>query len=72
MKPITDEIVRSLIERAQRRETAKCPANIPAEVPDAGEGGASLSGRIISFDFMRREVRSRQTVSGLFCYLPRV
>ncbi len=71
MKPITDEIVRSLIERAERRETAKCPANTAAPIPPAAKDGSPSSGRIISFDFMRRTVRSRQTVSGLFCYAPR-
>lgn len=71
MKPITDEIVRSLIERAERRETATCPANTPAPVPEGAAEGLPSSGRIISFDFMRRKVRSRQTVSGLFFYAPR-
>lgn len=66
MKPITDEIVLSLIERAERRQGVLRPANkvdaVSAEQP---------SGRIISLDFVRRRLAARQTVSGVFCYAPR-
>jgi hypothetical protein len=68
MKPITDEIVRSLIERAERRETAACPANITVPASEEDGVGQAMSRRIISFDFMRRRVQRRQTVSGLFVY----
>ncbi len=71
MKPITDEIVLSLIERAERRRGALRPANSSEPVPADAVSGAPSSGRIISLDFVRRRVRDRQTVSGLFCYAPR-
>ena len=72
MKPITDEIILSLIERAERRQKAAVPANdtqpLTKPILDIAHAGG---GRIISFDFARRRARARQTVSGLFCYAPR-
>ena len=71
MKPITDDIVLSLIERAERRCSALHPANEVQPVPGAERSEAPASGRIISLDFVRRHMRSHQTVSGFFCYAPR-
>ena len=72
MKPITDEIILSLIERAERRQKAAVPAN------DSGPLSKRIldithpeGGRIISLDLARRSARARQTVSGLFFYAPR-
>ena len=72
MKPITDEIILSLIERAERRQKAQVPANdtTPLSKPIL-DIAHPKGGRIISFDFARRKARARQTVSGLFCYAPR-
>lgn len=70
MKPITDDIVLSLIERAERRQRARHPANSAAPVSSSTDRTPS-SGRIISLDFVRRRARVPQTVSGVFCYAPR-
>ena len=72
MKPITDEIVLSLIERAERRQRAYLPANDTAPItqkkPALTSSGES---RVISLDFVRRATRAHETVSGVFCYAPR-
>lgn len=71
MKPITDDIILSLIERAERREASLHPANSAAPLPSSSANRAPSSGRIISLDLVRRRTRVRQTVSGVFCYAPR-
>ena len=53
MKPITDDIVLSLIERAERRRSALHPANEVQPVSGASGADAPASGRIISLDFVR-------------------
>lgn len=73
MKPITEEIVLTLIERAERRQNATEPANDPLpllpESKDAeGEETEEEDCRVIRFDFARRTARVRQSVSGVFCY----
>ena len=71
MKPITDDIVLSLIERAERRGSALHPANEVQPVSGASGADAPASGRIISLDFVRRHMRAKETVSGFFFYAPR-
>ncbi len=75
MKPITEEIVLTLIERAERRQNATKPANDPQpRLPDSkdadadGEEAEDEDCRVIRLDFARRTARVRQTVSGVFCY----
>ena len=72
MKPITDEVIRSLIERAERRQRALSPANDTAPLT---KGKAALANtkksQVISLDFVRRSNRNKQTISGVFCYTPR-
>ena len=67
MKPITDDIVLSLIEGAKRRQHAIAAAN------DAhgAKGELSPRGKIISLDLARPVRRVRQTVNGVFFYSPR-
>ncbi len=66
MKPITDEIVVSLIERAERRQGTMRPAN------DMKAGTRpDVAARIISLDLIRRCAKARETVTGVFCYAPR-
>ncbi len=72
MKPITDEIILSLIERAERRQKAASPANDTTPLSKSILDIAHPSGgRIISLDFSRRRMRAKRTVSGLFFYAPR-
>lgn len=72
MKPITDEIVLSLIERAERRQRACLPANDTAPITGTKSAVASSGrSRVISLDFVRRATRAHETVSGVFCYAPR-
>ena len=72
MKPITDEIVLSLIERAERRQKTYLPANDTAPIKGKKLALANTGeSRVISLDFVRRATRAHETVSGVFCYAPR-
>ncbi len=68
MKPITDEVILSLMESAERRQRTQAPANDTARPSKPIIELARLEGggRIISLDFMRRKARAKQTVSGRF------
>lgn len=69
MKPITDEIIHSLIERAERRQGSFSAANDITPVPNTN---ASVRGaRIISLERAHPALRLRQTVNGIFCYAQR-
>lgn len=73
MKPITDEFILSIIERADSRQLKASPAgtssavagpNLPKRKSLRGPAG------IISLEFARSKSIAQQTVSGLFCYSP--
>ena len=72
MKPITEEIVLTLIERAERRQNAGKPANDPQPLRDSKkedkEETEDKDCRVIRLDFARHSALVRQTVSGVFCY----
>jgi|GEM_PF-4498757 len=79
MKPITEDVVLSLIKGAERRQS-KLPIRARDIRPSAriidfasqSESMASDPGdRVINLDFFRRAGRVRRTVSGVFCYVPR-
>ena len=72
MRPITDEIILSLIERAERRQSARSPANdtTPLSKP-AAVVSKPRKEKVISLDFVRRSQRKGRTISGVFCYAPR-
>lgn len=80
MKPITDDVVLTLIEGAKRRQQSR-DLGIAGETRltklalgianGNGPVAAGAGARIISLDFARRTGRVRRTVSGLFCYAPR-
>jgi len=70
MKPITDEVILSLVERADRRQK-----NL--KVTKATALGRQIKkerfrrGRLISLDIVRRQPLMHQTISGVYCYAPR-
>ena len=79
MKPITDDIVLTLVEGAERRQPKSgAPAGrsrLSARVIDFARWSGSVAsdpgGRVIPLDFVRRAGQVRRTVSGVFCYAPR-
>ncbi len=79
MKPITDDIVLSLIEGAKKRQAGTQArvryGGLGARIIDLadhnGKPASDLSGRVISLDVIRRAGVVRRTVSGVFCYAPR-
>ena len=78
MKPITDDIVLTLIEGAkerQARNAARPMKKGDARIIDLASRGnrqaSDRGGRVISLDVMRRAALVRRTVSGVFCYAPR-
>lgn len=69
MNPITDEVILSLMESAERRQRSQAPASEtarPSKPITHPEGG-----RIISLEFTHRKARARQMVGGLYCNLHR-
>ncbi|MGR3514422.1 MAG: hypothetical protein ACU0GG_16820 [Paracoccaceae bacterium] len=70
MKPITDDVVFSILEGLEERERKRRVAAEAAKIalPDKVLGSLS-NRRIISFDLARS--RARRTVSGMFCYVAR-
>ncbi len=70
MKPITDDVVFSIMQGLERRERRQMSA--PDRVKQTlSEKILGFEGnrRIISLDFARK--RARRTVSGVFCYVAR-
>jgi len=68
MKPITDDVVFSImkgLEKRERTQRARLEAT-KASLPDRVLGAIS-NRRIISLDL----ARARRTVSGVFCYVAR-
>lgn len=69
MKPITDDVVFSImkgLEQREKRQRARLEA-AKAALPDKVLGEAG-NRRIISFDMARH---ARKTMSGVFCYVAR-
>ncbi len=70
MKPITDDVVFSIMQGLEKRERRKNSAQdkVTAALHEKilKRGGDR---RIISLDFARN--RARRTVSGMFCYVVR-
>ncbi len=70
MKPITDDVVFSILQGLEKRERRKKPAlektttALHEKILKRGGGP-----RIISLDFARQ--KARRTVSGMFCYVVR-
>ena len=72
MKPITDDIVLSLIEAAKRRQQAVLPANNSKPLPRQSIGRKPAeTGRVITLNVTRPIRRVSQTISGVFFYAPR-
>lgn len=70
MKPITDDVVFSIMQGLEKRERRKNSThdNVTAALHEKilkRDGDR----RIISLDFARK--RARRTVSGMFCYVVR-
>ncbi len=69
MKPITDDVVFSIMkglekrERTQRARLEAAKTSLPDRVL-----GSITNKRVISLDFARQ---ARRTVSGVFCYVAR-
>ncbi len=70
MKPITDDIIHSLIERAESRERILAAANDPIPLSRSSMF-ARRGARIILFEQVHPALRLRETVSGVFCYAQR-
>ena len=70
MKPITDDVVFSILEGLEKREKKRMAALETAKkvLPEKILGPEG-NRRIISFDLARQ--RARRTVSGMFCYVAR-
>lgn len=70
MKPITDEVVFSIMQGLERRERRQ-KAALERTKASLTEKILGFEGnrRIISLDFARK--RARRTVSGVFCYVAR-
>ena len=72
MKPITDETIHRLIERAKRRQAAGIPANDEGALePRSIHVARRFRDRVISIDFVRKAPIARHTFSGVFFYTPR-
>ena len=70
MKPITDDVVFSIMEGLEKREKKRKVALQTAKIALPGKIlGPEGNRRIISFDLARQ--RARRTVSGMFCYVAR-
>lgn len=70
MKPITDDVVFSILQGLEKRERRQNAVHDP-KTAALHEKILARDGerRIISLDFARR--RARRTVSGMFCYVVR-
>ncbi len=70
MKPITDDVVFSIMQGLEKRERRNKGVH-GAKTAALHEKILRRDGdrRIISFDFARQ--RARRTVSGMFCYVVR-
>ena len=70
MKPITEDVVFSILQGLEKRERRKTPVQ-DAKTAALHEKilNRDSDRRIISLDFARR--RARRTVSGMFCYVVR-
>jgi len=70
MKPVTDDVVFSIMEGLEERERKKRAALEAAKIalPDKVLGSMG-NRRVISFDLAKQ--RARRTVSGMFCYVAR-
>lgn len=70
MKPITDDVVFSIMEGLEKREKNRKAALDAAKIALPGKIlGPEGNRRIISLDLARQ--RARRTVSGMFCYVAR-
>lgn len=70
MKPITDDVVFSIMEGLEKREKNRKAALEAAKIALPGKIlGPEGNRRIISLDLARQ--RARRTVSGMFCYVAR-
>ena len=71
MKPITDDVVHSLLqgiaEREKMRPRTKNTRRTPAKIIKFTGGGAVKEGRISV-----RTEQGRRTISGMFCYVSRL
>jgi len=67
MKPITDEIIHSLIEGAERRQLGPKATNEAVPLSKSSEL-ARRSLRMISLERAHPALRLRETVNGVFCY----
>ncbi len=70
MKPITDDVVYSIMQGLERRERRQ-KVSLERTKATLSEKILGFEGnrRIISLDFARK--RTRRTVSGVFCYVAR-
>ncbi len=70
MKPITDDVVYSIMQGLERRERRQ-KVSLERTKATLSEKILGFEGnrRIISLDFARK--RARRTVSGVFCYVAR-
>lgn len=79
MKPITDEMVHSLIRGMAAREKDEI-ARRAAEVRGSGIQARVIrfaravrpSAEVVSLDAVRKAAGARRTVRGIFCYAPRL
>ena len=70
MKPITDDVVFSILEGLEKHERQRKVARNAAKIALPNKVLGSMgNGRIISFDLARQ--RAKRTVSGMFCYVAR-
>ena len=67
MKPITDEIIHSLIAGAERRQNDVKAINDPIPLLKTSEI-ARRGMRFISLERAHPALRLRETVNGVFCY----
>jgi len=65
MKPITDDVVFSILKGLEKRERSKDTASTKTSDRVLGPMGTK---RIISLDLARQ---AKRTVSGVFCYVAR-
>ena len=70
MKPITDDVVFSIMQGLEKRErNQKAALKTARETLPQKILGVEGNRRIISLDLARR--KARRTVSGMFCYVAR-
>ncbi|MCG6882258.1 MAG: hypothetical protein LJE62_00725 [Silicimonas sp.] len=69
MKPITDDVVFSIMKGLEKRERNKTALYVARKTLPEKILGSIGNRRVISLDVARR--RANRTVSGMFCYVAR-